>query len=437
MATVKLYLRKHKNGDGTSPLVIKVFKDGKPSISHIGVNLLDTDWDATKQRVKKSHANSTRLNNFLLKKLAEANDKTLEARTIDENVSSKTIIKKIKPKSNHSFFARADAFMKDLQATGNFNEYNANEPRLKHFREFLGGSDIVFPDITPNLLERYKTHLRATRKVGKAEKPIKERTVLNHLVIIRSVFSKAIEDGYVERKYYPFGKEGISIKMPESEKIGLSIEDVRNLENVELAKPNYNHARNLWLMSFYFGGMRISDVLRLRWSDFQDDRLHYTMGKNNKPGSLKADEKVFYILQQYEQGKRHKDDFIFPELKELKNIHDEFEVKKVINDCAVRNDKFLRKFVAPTAGITHRITLHIARHTFGNIAGESIDIKMLQKIFRHSSITTTINYMANFRHKDADDALASVLNADKPKVVANDNSKPVTAKKRKTKAKIT
>lgn len=34
---------------------------------------------------------------------------------------------------------------------------------------------------------------------------------------------------------------------------------------------------------------------------------------------------------------------------------------------------------------------------------------MLQKLYRHTSITTTINYQANFMFKDADDALDAVI----------------------------
>lgn len=35
---------------------------------------------------------------------------------------------------------------------------------------------------------------------------------------------------------------------------------------------------------------------------------------------------------------------------------------------------------------------------------------MLQKLYRHSFVTTSIPYQANFIHKDADDAFASVIN---------------------------
>jgi integrase/recombinase XerD len=53
--------------------------------------------------------------------------------------------------------------------------------------------------------------------------------------------------------------------------------------------------------------------------------------------------------------------------------------------------------------------MHISRHTFGNISGDKISIQMLQKLYRHSSITTTLNYQSNFIHKDVDDALENVI----------------------------
>lgn len=60
--------------------------------------------------------------------------------------------------------------------------------------------------------------------------------------------------------------------------------------------------------------------------------------------------------------------------------------------------------------IDKKITNHISRHTFGNIAGDKISPKMLQKLYRHSDIKTTMGYQGNFIHKSTDDALDSVVN---------------------------
>jgi hypothetical protein len=54
--------------------------------------------------------------------------------------------------------------------------------------------------------------------------------------------------------------------------------------------------------------------------------------------------------------------------------------------------------------------MHIARHSFGNIAGDTIHPPMLQKLYRHSDLKTTLNYQANFIHKEADEALENVIN---------------------------
>ena len=66
--------------------------------------------------------------------------------------------------------------------------------------------------------------------------------------------------------------------------------------------------------------------------------------------------------------------------------------------------------IADKAEIDKKITMHIARHSFGNIAGDNIPVQLLQQLYRHSSITTTMMYQSNFMNKKTDDALQSVVN---------------------------
>ena len=67
------------------------------------------------------------------------------------------------------------------------------------------------------------------------------------------------------------------------------------------------------------------------------------------------------------------------------------------------------KLVEKHLEIKKNLIMHIARHSFGNISEDKIPIQMLQKLYRHSSLSTTINYQSNFIHKDTDKALDSVL----------------------------
>ena len=113
-------------------------------------------------------------------------------------------------------------------------------------------------------------------------------------------------------------------------------------------------------------------------------------------------------MRYYESNKNGADDFIFPEMKKA----DFSNAKDVYNKIKVATSKFNKnlKSITKKAGINKKVTMHIARHSFGNIAGDSIHPLMLQKLYRHSDLKTTINYQANFIHKDADDALDRVIN---------------------------
>lgn len=401
MATVKIVLRQKKNKNGTYPLAIRITKDRRTSFIHLGKYVNDTDWDAVTQTIKKSHPNSKRLNNFLIKKLSEATDSSLELETQKNEFSSKAIKQKIKPSQGETFFDQGQIYLDTLKKAGKFNRYNADKPRISRFKEFLNGSNIAFSDITISMLERFKAYLKSTREIS-------TRTIINHLVVIRSVFSQAINENIVDRKYYPFGRGKIKIKFPDSNKIGLDYKEVEKLENIKLKIPSENHARNMWLFSFYLAGMRVSDELLLKWSEIQNDRLHYSMGKNEKGGSLKFPGKALKILDQYKrENPAH--DLVFPDLESVLNIKDKFAVQmRIKTRVRFLNDNL--KEVAKLAKINKKLTMHISRHTFGNISGDKIPLQMLQKLYRHSSITTTIGYQSNFIHRDADDALDSVVN---------------------------
>jgi len=404
MANVKVILRKEVKKDGTLPLAIRITKDRKSSYIYLEYSVKESDWDGVTQRVKKSHPNSGRLNNFLTTRIAEAMNKSLEMETERKEVSSRAVRQKIKPQGGSRFFAQAELYLDDLKAAGKYNRYTADKPRIKHFKEFLTGADISFSDITVPLLERFKIYLKNSKL------KLSERSAVNHLVVVRSVFSQAIKGEITDRKYYPFGAGKISIKFPDSIKVGLTSDEVKSIEDVKFLNGSFeNHCRNLWLFSFYFAGMRVSDVLRIKWSDIQNDRLHYKMGKNNKGGSLKIPDKALNIIRQYENQKQAEDDFIFPELKTIEDLSDGFVVQRRIMNMTSRVDKTLREDVAKEAKISKKLTMHIARHTFGNISGDKIPLQMLQKLYRHSSITTTIGYQGNFIHKDADEALDAVI----------------------------
>jgi len=401
-SSIKITLRKKPNTEGQFPLVLRITKDRRSTYLYTGQYLEFKYWDEANRAVRKSHPNAVRLNNLLAAKLSEANKSLLDLTSNQKDYSSQSIKQEITaPISKVTFQQIADDYLNELNANEKINRYITDKSRLGHLKHFAQNNYLSFKEIDESFLRRFMSYL-------KGEKKLSPRSVINTLIVIRTLYNRAIKHGIVGREHYPFGKDKIRIKFPESEKVGLTKEEIQAIESLSNLSNQETHVRNVWLFSFYLAGMRVGDVINIRWSDIYDGRLHYRMNKNAKLLSLKLPEKVISILRDYNSDKKSDDDFIFPEMRKanFKNAHDVLAKTKT---ATKKFNKYLTR-IADKAAIDKKLTMHIARHSFGNIAGDVIPLQMLQKLYRHSSITTTINYQANFMHQDTDDALDKVIN---------------------------
>ena len=259
--SIRVLLRNKPNKVNQYPIVIRITKDRKSTYTYLGHYINKKQWDEENRRVKKSHPNSTRLNNLIAAKLAEANNKVIELQTRDELISATRIKNEIvNPLQDKSSNQLARAYIQDLEDNNKLTRAASDKVRINHVITFAKNNILPFREIDEVFLRRFSVYLKKTK--GNSN-----RSIVNALVVIRLLFNRAIREGIVDRKYYPFGKDKIQIKYPESEKIGLSVEEVIAIENMEGLSDQENHARNLWLFSFYMAGIRVADLLQIKWSD--------------------------------------------------------------------------------------------------------------------------------------------------------------------------
>lgn len=442
MTNIQVVLRPNKmKKNGTIPLALRISENYKTNYYFLGHSILEKDWDETLKKVKKTHPNHKMLNYFLNKKITEAQDLYFHS---EDDLTPRQIKNKLKgPGGSQSFFAVAAERVKQKYDKGTFSVAKSELSILYNLEEFLNlKSNQRKETVKKSIKERRRVRVSKTRKGEYSfEDAItyfkrntrlefreinvsflnkykafcstylgqKTRTITNQLIFIRTLFNIAIKDGIVSQKYYPFAGEKEKIRIGSGNKIGLTAEEVIKIENLEAeSHSSIWHTKNIWLVSFYFAGIRISDVVALKWTDIKDGRLYYVMNKNEKPLSFKVPDKAKTIFNLYLTDKKENNGYIFPFLKDADQNDPKSVFLKMRNATKVLN-KFLKR-IAKECEIDKNLSNHIARHTFGNIAGDKIHPLMLQKLYRHSDLKTTLNYQANFIHRDADDALDSVIN---------------------------
>ena len=141
--------------------------------------------------------------------------------------------------------------------------------------------------------------------------------------------------------------------------------------------------RNILILELLFAtGMRISELCSLKSEQFDfNDYIIRIRGKGSKERLIQiCNSSVQQLIDEYRSSiKTDDNDFFF--INRLHNRLSEQSVRYMINDYAEQ------------AQISQHITPHMFRHSFATLLlEEDVDIRYIQQMLGHSSITTTQIY---------------------------------------------
>lgn len=143
--------------------------------------------------------------------------------------------------------------------------------------------------------------------------------------------------------------------------------------------------RDIAVMELLFAtGMRISELCTLRQADLDlKNRTVLIFGKGAKERMLQiGNEEVIEALLRYK-------DYFSEELSETEWLF----VNRLHNRLSEQSVRYMINRYVDAAGIDMHITPHMFRHSFATLLLEAdVDIRYIQKMLGHSSITTTEIY---------------------------------------------
>ena len=401
MATVTLLLNHFKEEkSGKMPLYIRIIHRRKPKYISLGIKVHpQNDWNPSRLRVKKSFPNATRINNFIATKVAEAEALAVKLETNSKDVTSQRIKDEIMGKPPGDYIAFADVQIQRLDQAGKARTSTRYKSIISKLKRYLKGKHFTFDDFTVPFLHDYEAHLKS---IGN-----ETNTVHTNLKTLRAILYIAIREDRFPQEKNPFFK--FKLKKAPTRKERLTEEEIGILAAIQLnSNTNIYHARNAFLFSFYCAGIRIGDLLQLKWKNVATI-LDYQMGKTQQYRRLKMVRQAQAILDLYRSENNLVNDFIFPFLKnEVDYTDNKFLMKQLSAKTTIVNINL--KKLAERTNLNKKLSSHIARHSFADIARKKgMNLYDISKALGHSSLSITEQYLSNFDDNSVDDAMENLF----------------------------
>ena len=397
MATISMVLRNDAlNKNGEAPINFLIIKDRKITKIATGIKIDPKFWDEKKSRIKPGVKNSARLNSFLQNKFTELQDQVFEHETISKSLTTKQLKEKIYGKKPTDFFAFADEAVNNYKADGKISTHITHSSTIRTLKEYVKYKSLEFQDITPEFLSKYERYLQHTMK-------LKTNTIHKHLKFIRKLFNDALRLDKIEYQHNPFPK--YKLKLEKTSRYFLSDEELKAIEEVATVPGERMHLHKMmFIFASYTGGLRISDVLKLKWNNFDGCHIHISIHKTKSQLSIKLPNKATEIVKSYNTKKSKPTDFIFPMLDNDVDLNNPEEAYSQISSATAYINKNL-KLLAKKAAIEKPLSFHISRHTWATRAlRKGISIDKVSKLMGHAQLRETQIY-AKIVNEELDKAM--------------------------------
>lgn len=143
------------------------------------------------------------------------------------------------------------------------------------------------------------------------------------------------------------------------------------------------------LMTTYAAGLRLSEVLQLRVSDIDSQRMviRVRQGKGQKDRYVMLGPTLLEVLRQYWRAERP-GDWLFPSRKDQRQPLSKEVVQRACHQAG------------RDAGLSKRVTVRMLRHCFATHLLESgQDLRVIQTLLGHSHVSTTQLYTHVSAHR--------------------------------------
>lgn len=263
-----------------------------------------------------------------------------------------------------TFDVIAKEFLSTLQSESRIKSYKLYKTAISHFNRFLKKEhDIPLEQIRPSHIHQYQKFLE--------KRELSSTTVRIYLTLIKVILNYAIKMDYIHYKVHPFA----ACILPSSRirNLDLTVEELKSLRDVSLKEQNLLIVRDLFMLTYYLGGINLKDL------------LDYHFEENNLILS--------YIRHKTYRTKHGENEIIFSIQPEAQQIISKYRTDKGFlkfgpyesyNNVYSLIYRYLSR-IAREAGITSSISYYSARKSFAQHGYNiGIQIETIEYCIGHS-----------------------------------------------------
>jgi len=305
-------------------------------------------------------------------------------------------------KGKKSYLDSAFEFKIDqLNRKGQAGTASSYEVAKKFIDKYQTG--LRFVDITPQWLDNFEywalNNSIKDKKTGKL-KGITQTSLGFYLRNLRALYNDAIKSGEVPSGFYPFqskGKNGYNIDGGEGTKIALTVDQMGQIKTMQLdgAKEKY---RDIFLLTFYLGGINLKDLLLLKWKNIKNGEVHFIREKtkntvhNKKSIKATLTDPARAILDRWGNPDRTPDAYVIQQLSDGLTPQRQRDLVKYYTKQMNVQLKAIGKLLK-----IEGLSSMVARHSFATILKNSgAPVAFISETLGHTSSKTTESYLKSF-----------------------------------------
>ncbi len=303
----------------------------------------------------------------------------------DHNVSVQITKKSDASQSAPDFFSHLSSTLAFLEKENRYSSFRSVRALQGKMHRFHPQAALPVNEINPLFIKQFEDFLVFT--VGNSHNTVTE---------CMKIFSKLVNDIYESCQWMnqgenPFLKMHFSRK--QTERCFLEETEIERIMALRLKKGSpLWHSRNVFFVECYTG-LRIGDILSLKWADYNGRTICLTMHKTSRRISIPLTRKVMEVLESYRDLFSTPDKYVFPFLHPHNTssaLAFAFD-KAICSATGIVNSNL--KIIARRCGIEKNISSHSGRHSFATmLVTKGASIYDVKELLGHSDVKVTQIY---------------------------------------------